>query len=823
MSQSHGRRSSPGPPASHRSPSPQLHTPPHHSHYQQQQQHQPRSPPVVQQQHHHQQYQHQQHQQQQQNSPVTTAHAQNPNVTCRRRSSSRASQTDGQVHHPFSIDGHRALYGAEPPRHLEQLPILKQVPDRLKEAILIRKLRECRVIYDFTDNTSFVVERDTKLSILNEILQFLSEFRGPYSEMMHKEIIYMCAANLLRTLPPSRNPRGAQYDPEDDEPSLESAWAHILMVYRVFLMFIESPDFSVPIAKKYIDQRFAMQLLELFESEDPRERDFAKTTMHRIYGKFLSLRGSIRKAIGHVFMKYAYETGSHNGISELLEILGSIINGFAQPLKQEHVVFLEHTLMPLHRSPNLNLYFNQLEYCVIQYAEKDENLAIKIINYLLRIWPRFNSPKEMLFLTEIENVFEKCGHDQFKIVVEPLFKRLAKCVGGLHSQVIEKALMMFRNDWLATLIRSEYKTVLPIYLPILTIRSRDFWNRNVQSLALAAVRFFQDIDPYEVEKCIQEAKMKRRDEQLEQRDREIKWTNIERCLEERIRRESMSPDGIIRSTKSINADKSTALADIGNNSCNNTNNNNINDAMNNLVDEDVMDETDEMLGSIPDQNPLEQNIIPLAAYARRKSVLPVDEEILIQLSQHKPLDDYLAQDLPQSANSTFEVGALDFLPDLSANVNNQLALSPDLHASILPISASASNSAAVGPGPVFSPEVAPALDNPGLFISPGVPSVAPFVIDKTSAPSAVGSSVVYTNPSPMALSVSPVPFASLDSYTMDVLPANNNSNSNSSASHHQSSESMHIDSPSPADINATTATKSTTYHADPHCEPMDES
>ena len=35
-----------------------------------------------------------------------------------------------------------------------------------------------------------------------------------------------------------------------------------------------------------------------------------------------------------------YETERHNGVAELLEILGSIINGFALPLKEEHKIFL---------------------------------------------------------------------------------------------------------------------------------------------------------------------------------------------------------------------------------------------------------------------------------------------------------------------------------------------------------------------------------------------------------------------------------------------------------------------------------------------------
>ena len=49
-------------------------------------------------------------------------------------------------------------------------------------------------------------------------------------------------------------------------------------------------------------------------------------------------RPYIRRAINHVFYRFVYETERHNGIAELLEILGSIINGFALPLKDEHKV-----------------------------------------------------------------------------------------------------------------------------------------------------------------------------------------------------------------------------------------------------------------------------------------------------------------------------------------------------------------------------------------------------------------------------------------------------------------------------------------------------
>lgn len=49
------------------------------------------------------------------------------------------------------------------------------------------------------------------------------------------------------------------------------------------------------VARKYIDTTLITRFLELFDSEDPRERDYLKTILHRIYGKFMPHRAFIRK------------------------------------------------------------------------------------------------------------------------------------------------------------------------------------------------------------------------------------------------------------------------------------------------------------------------------------------------------------------------------------------------------------------------------------------------------------------------------------------------------------------------------------------------
>ena len=60
-------------------------------------------------------------------------------------------------------------------------------------------------------------------------------------------------------------------------------------------------------------------------------------------------RPFIRKAVSNIFYHFLFETDRHNAIAKLLEVFGSVISGFAMPLKEEHIIFLWRVLIPLHK------------------------------------------------------------------------------------------------------------------------------------------------------------------------------------------------------------------------------------------------------------------------------------------------------------------------------------------------------------------------------------------------------------------------------------------------------------------------------------------
>ncbi|XP_017035048.2 serine/threonine-protein phosphatase 2A 56 kDa regulatory subunit epsilon isoform, partial [Drosophila kikkawai] len=407
---------------------------------------------------------------------------------------------------------------------LQQLPPLKADCSSLEqEELFIRKLRQCCVSFDFMDPVTDLKGKEIKRAALNDLSTYITHGRGVLTEPVYPEIIRMISCNLFRTLPPSENP---DFDPEEDDPTLEASWPHLQLVYEVFLRFLESQDFQATIGKRVIDQKFVLQLLELFDSEDPRERDFLKTVLHRIYGKFLGLRAFIRKQINNIFLRFIYETEHFNGVGELLEILGSIINGFALPLKAEHKQFLVKVLLPLHKVKCLSLYHAQLAYCIVQFLEKDPFLTEPVVRGLLKFWPKTCSQKEVMFLGEIEEILDVIDPPQFAKIQEPLFRQIAKCVSSPHFQVAERALYLWNNEYAMSLIEENNAVIMPIMFPALYRISKEHWNQTIVALVYNVLKTFMEMNSKLFDELTSSYKAERQKEKKRERDREELWKKL---------------------------------------------------------------------------------------------------------------------------------------------------------------------------------------------------------------------------------------------------------------------------------------------------------
>merc|ERR1719493_148027 len=256
----------------------------------------------------------------------------------------------------------------------------------------------------------------------------------------------------------------------------------------------------------------------------------------------MAFRSFIRKQINFVFYHLIFQTSLHNGVSELLEILGSIINGFALPLKKEHKRFLRNVLIPLHKVRTFSQFSQQLAYCVTQFIDKDPSLASTVIGGLLSYWPNQSAMKEQLFLNELEEVLEASTQKEVTKMVEPLFRQIAKCVSSPHFQVAERALYFWNNEYIMSLIEENNQVIMPIMFPALYRISKEHWNQTIVALVYNVLKTFMEMNSRLFDDLTASYKADRQKEKKRERERDDLWRKMQDLSLKNAAKEGISLD-----------------------------------------------------------------------------------------------------------------------------------------------------------------------------------------------------------------------------------------------------------------------------------------
>ncbi|KAK4792283.1 hypothetical protein SAY86_022718 [Trapa natans] len=424
--------------------------------------------------------------------------------------------------------GAAAPVTAQPSGNIEPLPSFRDVSTADQQNLFLRKLQICCFQFDFSDTLKSAREKEIKRQNLAELVEYIQSGSGKINERCQEEMIRMIAVNIFRCLPPGSHENTGQdsVDPEEEEMYLDPSWPHLQLVYELLLRYVVSSDTDTKVAKRYIDHWFVLKLLDLFDSEDLREREYLKTILHRIYGKFMVHRPFIRKAINNIFYRFIYETERYNGIAELLEILGSIVNGFALPMKEEHKLFLVRALIPLHKPKPIAAYHQQLSYCITQFVEKDYKLADTVIRGLLKYWPVTNCQKEVLFLGELEEVLEATQAAEFQRCMVSLFRQIARCLNSPHFQVAELSLFFWNNEHIVSLIAQNRAVILPIIYEALERNIGNHWNQAVHGLSVNVRKMFMEMDVELYQECQRQYEDIKASAQELKVQRELTWKRL---------------------------------------------------------------------------------------------------------------------------------------------------------------------------------------------------------------------------------------------------------------------------------------------------------
>merc|ERR1719224_230676 len=90
---------------------------------------------------------------------------------------------------------------------------------------------------------------------------------------------------------------------------------------------------------------------------------------------------------------------------------------------------------------------------------------------------------------------------EFQKIMVPLYTQISKCIGSPHFQVAERALFLWNNEYIVSLIARQRDALLPIVFEALYTNSRSHWNSTVHGLTCNVVKLFMEMDPKLFDDC----------------------------------------------------------------------------------------------------------------------------------------------------------------------------------------------------------------------------------------------------------------------------------------------------------------------------------
>jgi serine/threonine-protein phosphatase 2A regulatory subunit B' len=370
---------------------------------------------------------------------------------------------------------------------------------------MVERLRRCCEMHDFSGAhaRSQLAEKELKRRTLLDILDYVHLAPGVFTGGgALAALVRLVEANLFRSMP-SRGSRlapsvassasaqvsstqpaprlsaergggaaasaggddrgGDGGEENENREVLDPAWPHLHVVYELLLRFAVSRDGMPRETRRFMGRRFHSRLLALLQSADPRERDYVKTIMHGLYVRNMPVRVFLRQRMGDALLSVVHERRFHAGVSEILEILGSVVSGFAVPLRPDHLVLLGRVLMPLHTAPGFPTFHGELVTVLSLFLEKDPSSTVNVImRGLVRVWPWQSSSKIVLLLNELEDFLDQTPPAEFARVSEQLLRVLARCMQSSHLQVAERALRLWNNQYFMSLVAQQRVCIFPV-------------------------------------------------------------------------------------------------------------------------------------------------------------------------------------------------------------------------------------------------------------------------------------------------------------------------------------------------------------------------
>lgn len=353
------------------------------------------------------------------------------------------------------------------------------------ELIFLDKIRICSIIPNSFTSLKVTTLNTEKQKALQDLITLLENQKNvkpffiPHFDLIQKMILN----NILRPIKSFNTLTPIKLEPNETEIQYQilipnPSYPYLKKIYELFYNILSCKNLKDNNFKAFFSQEFFDNFIELFQSNEPDEREMLKNILFKLYTMNVSCRKIIRKVIRNFLLTIIYDRDKVNGVYEILEMLLSVVIGYNVPLLKEHIDFFYCVLIPLHKVHNLYLYHTPLLHCSMLLMIKDKSLPVPYIQGLLRYWPVGDSDKEILFISEINEVIGFCEMSLIEPIIIKLFKRLIRCIASPHVYVSDRVLGLFENDYFLDVVKNYRVILFPIIFPVVIEIEENYWFKS---------------------------------------------------------------------------------------------------------------------------------------------------------------------------------------------------------------------------------------------------------------------------------------------------------------------------------------------------------
>jgi serine/threonine-protein phosphatase 2A regulatory subunit B' len=364
--------------------------------------------------------------------------------------------------------------------------------------VFLEKCRNCEKICDFTHPTAHPDQKAAKTTMLEDLLTAVQNpsIVDTLSEMQYIGIYELFGRNVIRAIP---DPPGAWYAPavidltmNDEVQDLN--WPHLSLVYDVITSFIQNPSFKPEFCEREAKTTLRY-IIAMFRTPDSRERAHLVLLLHSFYAKFTGLRSFCVERVAIFFCRFRIENSAPIGVIEILQTLLPIVQGYAVPLAQEHADFFYGKLIPLHSSPHLPFYYQELVQVVVAMIDKDPRLCLPVCEAIADKWPLTSPTKEVLLLNELGILMPWVTIDKEKALLNAVHKIFKTSSAKSNFLVAEQMLMLWNNEDYMRILQHNAMDVFDWMASMVYEVAISHWSVDVRKLAIAVLGSMRRISP----------------------------------------------------------------------------------------------------------------------------------------------------------------------------------------------------------------------------------------------------------------------------------------------------------------------------------------